>query len=1737
MESGFHPDVNGTAGAPPPDRSGAAPPDGVVPFRPFCVSLDLGVGDGRVRAFGAVRSDTGESLVHSGGGLSAALARLDDFVRDAAFLLGHNLIDFDLPHLAASKPDLRMLRLPTVDTLRLSPLAFPRNPYHSLVKHFRDGDLERGKVDDPESDARQALELFADERLALAETSPDLLAAWHWLCAPEPAGADCALDELFRRIRRSDRPSRPEAAAAVGRRLEPVACATHARDVAAGAAAGDWALAYALAWLSVAGGNSVMPPWVRHQFPEAGRLVRRLRNTVCADPACGWCRERHDAGKELKRWFGYDDFRPEPANEDGGSMQRDIVEEAMAGRHALGILPTGAGKSLCYQLPALSRYDKTGALTVAISPLVALMADQVAGLEKRGIGCCVTVNGMLSMPERADALDRVRLGDAGILLISPEQLRSRTLRRALDQREIGAWVLDEAHCLSRWGHDFRPDYRYVGRFIREKAERDGDGRVPPVLCLTATAKPDVAQDIVRHFREKLDVELTEFNGGAERANLTFEVIPTTGGKKFSDIFQVLASHLPGEPGRRDGAIVYCATRRQSEEIAEYLRQKGLAADRFHAGLSPEIKKDVQRRFVVGELRAIAATNAFGMGIDKPDVRLVVHADIPGSLENYLQEAGRAGRDRRRARCVLLYADDDVERQFGMSARARLTRAEIHAILRALRALDARSRKHGGGGDVVATAGEILVEEEHGAFERDSATDDTRVRTAVAWLEESQLLIREENLVRVFPSSLLVNSREEAKRRLEAAEIEDSYRSQLLRVAEALIGADADEGVSTDELMEISGLSSETVPRALIDLQRFGVARNDMALTAFVHAGVKRSSRRRLEEAAALETALVAHMRELAPDLGKGDDSFLHLRIAAQKLRDRGLADPLPERLFRIVRGIAFDGRGEDGDARGSLTVRKKDPEIVRVTLHREWDALEKTADLRREAAARLLDHLLGCLPPGSRGTDLLAATTHGDLLHAIETDLALMNRVRDSDKLLRRALLWLHEQEVLRLNKGLTVFRSAMTIRLERRDRRGYSNADFEPLALHYQGQVTQIHVMREFAERGLAAMSEARRLARDYFALGEEEFLARWLPDRGKEIGRQTTPESWRAIVESLGNPSQQRIVADDRKRTNVLVLAGPGSGKTRVLVHRIAWLIRVRRESARGIVALAYNRYAAVEIRRRLGELIGDDARGVTVLTCHALAMRLAGASFTGRSERPDEEAFKDVMRRAIALLRGGDLPEEEANERRGRLLAGFRWILVDEYQDVGSEQYELISALAGRTLKDDEPGKLALFAVGDDDQNIYAFAGASVEFIRRFETDYRAKPAYLTGNYRSTGAIVAAANAVIEPARDRMKAGRSIHVDRARENEPPGGAWAERDPVARGKVQILPVGGDPVRQARAVMAEFLRLSGLTPDWEWSRSAAIAREWKYLVPVRAFCAAHGVPVQMADEEIPGFWRLRETRAFVGWLRDREPRTVDDASLRGWVDARPSDPWHDLLRQAVEEHALEVGGGEVPVDRFIEWLAEWGREIRRRQRGLLLLTAHRAKGLEFDHVAVLDGGWDRTSPGEDPDAPRRLYYVAMTRARRTLALARLDGSRGFPDELVGHAATIRRAAAELPPCSEAVERRHVRPSLRDVDLGFAGRRHARDPVHGVVAALSVRDPLDVRIERNGYWVLLDRAGRAAGRLARSFEPPAGMRCRSAQVFAVVSWSREASDPKYRDAARCEAWEVVVPELVFEPDR
>lgn len=1692
-----------------------------TPFLSRCVSVDLEVDPktARVFALAAVRAGAAPALVHNRGKLDAGLDQLEAYCQGAHHLIGHNILRHDLPHLVASRARLAVLGAAPVDTLWLNPLAFPRNPYHHLVKHYQDGRLQAGHVNDPEQDARLVFDVLADQIVAfgaLGQTSPDTLLAYHHLATRgEMSGG---FDALFQFLRAAPAPGSAHAHAAIGRLLAGQVCA-HRLDQTLGRLADPklgWPMAYALAWISVAGGDSVMPPWVRMQFREVSMIVRHLRDTNCGDPGCGWCVEKSDPNTALERWFGFPAFRPEPVDEMGRPLQERIVAEAMAGESVLGILPTGTGKSVCYQIPALSRFDKTGALTVVISPLVALMADQVHGLMRVGISSAVTVNGMLSLPERHNALEKIRMGDAAILLISPEQLRSPSIRSVLQQREVGLWVLDEAHCVSKWGHDFRPDYRYISRFIKEFS---GD-TVPPVLCLTATAKPEVVRDIREHFQSRLGIELLLLDGGAVRTNLTFAVLPTEKATKLADILAAIEANLPPEDA--SGAVIYCATRGATERVAGFLKSQGLAADYFHAGLSAERKREVQEAFRIGALRVIAATNAFGMGIDKPDIRLVVHGDIPGSLENYLQEAGRAGRDRAPASCVLLFAAEDVERQFSLSARSRLARHEIGAILKALRRLDSRMKT----GEVVATPGEIVREEKDQAFGRDNETGDTRVKTAVAWLEEATLLTREENRVQVFPSSLRVRNVEAAAAILDRARITGNRRRQLLDLVRHVMNAAPDEGISTDDLTGACGLIGRALVKAMADLETLGIASNDTAVTVFVHLGVTDASTRRLETAGRMESDLIALMREAVPDADDAVPQPLNLTETCRGLRDLGHEQVRPDLVEIILRGMAQDGRDQDG-GRGNLSLRKVSRTTLLVRVERAWTVVERTTDLRRQGAQVLLAHLAGKVAKGRRGKDIQVETTLGDMAAALNGDALLRSAgIKDMTRLMDRALMWMHEQQVVTLGRGLTVFRPAITVHLNPKGGM-FTEQHFAPLDAHYLETTMQAHVMAAYAETGLNDPDQARRLSEDYFVLDRDAFLRRWLPGRGAEIRRQTTGKSWKAIVDVLGNKVQQQIVCDDRDQTNVLVLAGPGSGKTRVLVHRIAYLVRIRREDPRGILVLTYNRHAAAEIRERLRRLIGDEAVLVTVSTCHALAMRLLGASFAGDGD--GKRDFDGMVMQAVALLRGDGLSKPEAEALRETLIEGFRWLLVDEYQDIGPEEYALIGAVAGRSL-DDPDLRISLFAVGDDDQNIYAFAGASIDFIRRFEQDYNARPVWLTENYRSTGHIIAAANSVIAPAAARMKVGHDISVNKARAKSPQGGDLALLDPVAQGRVCLLDSGPGDVAQAVAAVDDLIRLSRLDPDWSWRRAAVIARDWQRLEPVRAYAEAQGVPFDFANETLPSIWRLREMQAFIAALLVDRTQLLTIPDMVGILNRQPQTHWSDLIGEGIGTLARELVEKAAPVPDLVQWFGEWAREARSEQRGLLLSTAHRAKGLEFDHVAILNGGWDYASKGEDADAPRRLFYVAMTRARAGLTVL-TNGAHPFLRP--GDPGVLPRQLKPDTGSPPGTRLRYVPSDARLVDLSFAGRLRPGHPSLAAIAGARAGDP--VRLVRDGArWQIEDAKGRILARLSRAFTPPEGAKFLRGEVAAILGWRKADGDEHYHHQLRRENWEAVLPELVFE---
>ena len=329
----------------------------------------------------------------------------------------------------------------------------------------------------------------------------------------------------------------------------------------------------------------------------------------------------------LKQYWGYDDFR---------GIQREIIESIGSGHDTLGLMPTGGGKSITFQVPALSQ-DGT---CIVITPLIALMKDQVDNLRRRGIRAAAIYSG-LTREEIIITLENCIFGDIRILYVSPERLASDLFQTKLRHMRVSFITVDEAHCISQWGYDFRPSYLQIAQ-IRKLVPH------APVLALTATATPAVVQDIQQKLSQK-DTNFNVFRMSFERKNLAYVVRHAP--DKREQLIHILESV-------KGSAIVYARSRRRTKEYAELLTEAGISATFYHAGLDSAVKDERQRGWQQDKVRVMVATNAFGMGIDKPDVRLVIHIDCPDSIEAYFQEAGRAGRDGRKAYAVLLYNDAD-----------------------------------------------------------------------------------------------------------------------------------------------------------------------------------------------------------------------------------------------------------------------------------------------------------------------------------------------------------------------------------------------------------------------------------------------------------------------------------------------------------------------------------------------------------------------------------------------------------------------------------------------------------------------------------------------------------------------------------------------------------------------------------------------------------------------------------------------------------------------------------------------------------------------------------------------------------------------------------------------------------------------------------------------------------------------------------------------------------------------
>ncbi|MDE6091585.1 MAG: RecQ family ATP-dependent DNA helicase, partial [Ruminococcus sp.] len=787
------------------------------------IDTEVSETDNKAYDFGAV-NENGDKL-HTG-----SYHKFHSLIADAEYLCGHNIINHDSKYIEAPE------NIKYIDTLYLSPLIFPNKPYHALLK---DDKLQTDELNNPLNDAIKAKELFYDEVNAFSELDDKLKTIYYLLLKDSTY-----FSGFFEYI---DFSVQDDLETTILVRFAGAICEN--APIANIISESPVELAYCLALISSTEKHSLIPRWILINFPKVDTVLRLLRNTSCHK--CEYCKSMLKPTNYLSKYFGYPSFR----TYNGEPLQENAVNAAVEHKSLLAIFPTGGGKSITFQIPALMSGETERALTVVISPLQSLMKDQVDNLEKRGIAEAVTINGLLSPIERAEAIERVESGIASILYISPESLRSVTIERLFLSRHIDRFVIDEAHCFSAWGQDFRVDYLYIGDFIRELQEKKGHNCKIPVSCFTATAKQKVISDIKEYFKNKLDIELELFATNASRTNLRYEVLyKETDDEKYETLRTLIEQ-------KNCPTIVYVSRTKRTRMLAEKLTNDGFKARAFNGKMDSSEKQENQEAFINDEIQVIVATSAFGMGVDKSNVKLVIHYDISDSLENYVQEAGRAGRDQSlQAECYVLFNDGDLDKHFILLNQTKLSISEIQQVWKAIKNLT-RIRP-----EVCCSPLEVARQ----AGWDDSVADiETRVKTAIQALENAGYLKRGKNVPRVYATSILVKNMAEA-----AEQIDSSFRFQseeeritAKRIIKSLISSksiakagNAEAESRIDYLADRLGVEKSDIIHSIQQMREDGLLADTKDLKAYIQkTDTANKSLLVLHRFQALETFILEHI--------------------------------------------------------------------------------------------------------------------------------------------------------------------------------------------------------------------------------------------------------------------------------------------------------------------------------------------------------------------------------------------------------------------------------------------------------------------------------------------------------------------------------------------------------------------------------------------------------------------------------------------------------------------------------------------------------------------------------------------------------------------------------------------------------------------------------------------------------------------------------------------------------------
>lgn len=1564
----------------------------------------------------------------------------------ATIICGHNVINHDIPMLNATTNGTAITAKPAIDTLFLSALLFPKKPYHHLVKDYQ---LVGTTLNNPLYDAELCKTLLGDLMEAFYKTPTPLQRLYFNLLQNHPGFDGFFL--LFKPELLPPKLSLEQLTESFKTVFSNITCnQAQLKEVIIQHPA---ELALAAALISTNDPNSLPPPWVLHQFPEVQKIINQLRVHCNGLHGCPYCAQLHPK-RGLQKYFGFPEFRRFP--EDGPiPLQQQVVEAALAAKSLIAIFPTGGGKSLTFQLPALMKGAANHALTVIISPLQSLMKDQVDVLQQRhDITSAVTINGMLSPLERSEALERVRAGGANLLYISPESLRSNSIFNLLKGRQINRFVIDEAHCFSAWGQDFRVDYLYIGPFLKKLQDSKLLAQPIPVSCFTATAKPAVIEDIQQYFKAQLDQELQLFQTSAKRNNLSYFVIPTDGPEQK---LQQLIDLLQSQEGPK---IVYVSRVKTSEMLAEQLRQYSFRARAYNGKMERDVKIKVQNDFMQedNELDIIVATSAFGMGVDKDNVKMVIHYNISDSLENYMQESGRAGRrPALQAQCFILFDRNDLDGHFSLLNATKISHKEVYQIWQGIK----RFRKK----NFTKSALEIAKQ---AGWDIEINQLETRVKGAIAALEDAGYVKREENLARIFAQSIAVKNMNDASRIIDQNShffVDKTEQQNAKRVFNSLISrARTDGDIRVDWIAEALGLKKSTVTHLINLFKQLHLLIQDKDLSAYLYTVQgKRNSLHVFQATKAVEQAMA-------------DSLFPNEQVLAQKFFLRELNEAIIEKDLEcnplLIRNVLNYWSIANFVEKERID---RNYEQYRLRLKMPLDAfLENIRDRNQMAAYCLqvfqMDYLAQAESDPDFSDKRLMKFSVMELKKKIETFVKKTFPIRFYELL----LLYLHHINAIELKGGLMVFYNPMKIiRQELNNRKKYTQDDYGKLAQYYQSRVEQIHIVGEYAKRQLKYTEEATQYVEDYFTLDYQNFISKYFPKRKTDIRRPITEEKFQQIIVDL-SPEQLKVV-NDNQHDNILVAAGPGSGKTRVLVHKVASLVLMEDIKPEQFLMLTFSRPAALEFKSRIQKLIGKVAYYIDIFTYHGFAFHLAGR--LGNLEKA-----KDILTVVTEAIKQEEIPLDRIQNKAV--------LVVDEYQDVSEEEYQFMMAIV------DKAEKIRVIVVGDDDQNIYEFRGSSVKYIRDFVEKQEAMVYYLQTNYRAKKNLLAFTNQFLDFrfSKSRIKANTPLKPDQQDNGFIEITKYHSRHliiPILESVKSKKLVGTTAIlthtNEEAVLLATLLQQNDLNARLIMEKPGFALRD---LLELQTF--SYFLFQEIKDELgliTETSWAAAKTK-----LENLYPHSANmDLMQRIWQDFEQSNPkkfkssWGSFLKESRIEHFYHA-----------------------EKNVLLVSTMHKVKGKEFDNVFILLHQYPL-----DSEAGKRVLYVAMTRAKNNLFI---------------HTNNINFRARQIEDLHYAEDQNQwpapdtlvLQCSMADIWLGFFKRKDVTLNIKELTAGQSLR-------ALTGQPAILATAeGLSILRFSKKFKETLqhyfdkGYTLQSANAKFIVVWFDKETGERFR---------VVLPEL------